>query len=180
MIRIYKYNDSNIYFDFESYLFNNSERIIIFDYLNDKVTIDNEIYRISTMDFIRDSESPEKYIEEIRNFLYTILNLFNPNGSLNVITTNVVSSTGGQIQNNDIDVVAEQICTDSHPCKFCIVQSDFDNTDKLWIGMDNSVSENNGILLFPTDSIRLEVSNTNLLYAYASSINQGVSITYFN
>ncbi len=106
--------------------------------------------------------------------------LINTDGSINTVSKIIVPNTGGTIYNDDVDTIAEQIDATSHPCKYCIVQSHFNNTDKLWIGLDSSVAENRGILLFPTDNIKLDISDTNLLYACASAPNQGVSITYFN
>ena len=47
MLRLYKYNDNTSYTDFESSLFSKGKAT--FDFTNDKVTIDNVDYRISTI-----------------------------------------------------------------------------------------------------------------------------------
>ncbi len=51
MIRAYKYDNNSEFKDFENFLFSNPDNLheIIFDFPNDKVTIDTVDYKISTL-----------------------------------------------------------------------------------------------------------------------------------
>jgi len=104
------------------------------------------------------------------------------NGTLNVTgsLSQAIPTTMGLIQNTSIGLSAVQISNVSNVCKYVIIQSASTNTGKLWIGFDNTVTAEKGILLFPTDNIKLEIANTNMLWVYATVVSQSVSVTFFN
>jgi len=74
---------------------------------------------------------------------------------------------------------AEQL--PNHSCKRVVVQALSDNSGAIEIGDSNVVASEGtqrGIRLFPTQSIELFVSNTNLIYIDAENNGDGVSVYY--
>ena len=102
------------------------------------------------------------------------------------IDVNLKSSSGNipttiaHISNTSIsNVTATQISNASNSCKKVIVTALETNTSWIRIG-GSTLTTTSGILLYPTDSIELTISNTNLLYALAGVNGEDITVTYFN
>jgi hypothetical protein len=63
MLRLFKYDSCNEFSDYPNDLFRSTEYSVLFDYDNDKVTINNEAYKISSILHIQGSGSNANSIE---------------------------------------------------------------------------------------------------------------------
>lgn len=92
-------------------------------------------------------------------------------------SSSAVSATLDHGSNRDIDTTAEQITSTSFACSFGVtLKADITNTGIIYIGNSDvtagSAGSTDGFPLSPGETLTLEVSNPNLLYAIASVANQ--------
>jgi len=91
-----------------------------------------------------------------------------------------IPSSIGHISNTNIsNVTATRIDATSHTCKQCIVTALEGNTSFIRIG-GSSITTTTGILLYANESITLDISNSNLLYAIAGVNGEDISVTYLS
>ena len=70
----------------------------------------------------------------------------------------------------------------STPCKRVIIQSQTDNTGLIAVGasgVDATEATGDGILLYPGDSVEIDIDNLNRLYIDATVNGEGVRFLYF-
>lgn len=96
-----------------------------------------------------------------------------------VDVTSAVSATIDHGSNLDIDTSAEQITSTSFACKFGVtIKADITNTGIVYIGNSDvtasGTAATDGFPLSAGESLTLEVTNSNIPYAIASSNNQKV------
>ena len=94
-------------------------------------------------------------------------------GKLNVNAEASGHSTATHETMIDIDSTVEQLPTGT--CKEAFLQADEDNTGYIMIG-GSGVGDNQGMKLNPGDTLILNVSNTNVLYAKGSANNQNLRV----
>ncbi len=117
-------------------------------------------------------------ITQLRDASANVINPAKEDGNLATVTTLLTTPTSlGVGQNTDIDATAEQLTSDSTPCRSIIVQADKDNTDKIYIG-DSNVEVDKGIGLEPLDSVTLWIDNVNKIYAIGAAADQAVHWVY--
>jgi|GEM_PF-4635797 len=103
------------------------------------------------------------------------------NYAVNVITEENPTSTIGTVTNDNIsNVTPEQISTTDAECRFLIITASPNNTGGITIGGSTLSTYGNGIILYPAESIQLNVNNVNLIYAIAEINGEDATITYFN
>lgn len=83
------------------------------------------------------------------------------------------------VYNGNIGLTATQITTSSTPCKKCWVTAANGNTGYLTIGGSTLVA-GQGVILYAGDTLDIEISNVNLLYATSSVAGEDVTVTYTN
>lgn len=89
----------------------------------------------------------------------------------------IPSSSGTHISNTSLsDSTATQIDSTSIPCKSCIVTALETNTGLIRIGFSD-LTTTTGIVLYPSESVSLPVSNSNILYAIAAVSGEDVTVT---
>ena len=90
------------------------------------------------------------------------------------------ASTIGHISNDTIsNAAATRIDATSNNCVSCTVTADIANTGYLKIG-GSSLTASDGIVLHAGESYDFNISNSNLLYAWAEVNGEDVSATYYN
>jgi len=90
------------------------------------------------------------------------------------------STTLTTIHNAIIPSTAAVVFTaDDIPCTYLIITASADNTDRITCG-GSTITDGNGLaVLYPGESIRVDISNVNLLYVIAGVNLEDASITYF-
>jgi len=83
------------------------------------------------------------------------------------------------VEKTNVTTIAEQITTDSYPCRTAIVIASIDNSDYIQVGT-SELGAKSGIPLFTGDFIELKVSNVNKLYVKSHSATQKVTVLYYN
>lgn len=96
-----------------------------------------------------------------------------------VDVTSAVSGTLDHGSNLDIDTAAEQITSTSFACKFGVtLKADITNTGIVYVGNSDvtasGTAATDGFPLSAGETLTLEVTNSNLLYAIASANNQKI------
>ena len=94
-------------------------------------------------------------------------------------STNPPTSIPPAVYNGNIGLTATQITSISTPCKKCWVTAANDNTGYLTIG-GSALVAGQGVILYAGDTLDIEISNVNLLYATSSVAGEDVTVTYTN
>jgi hypothetical protein len=98
---------------------------------------------------------------------------------------NLVSSFGqslpSSIGNGEKDVAtsgsAVPLVATSTSCVDVLIQSKNDNTGNIYVG-GGSVSSSNGVCLYPSESIAINIDNLDEIYIDSSVSGEGVVFTY--
>jgi hypothetical protein len=99
-------------------------------------------------------------------------------GKITTLNTNTeIPTGGGHISNLTIGTSATRIDATSHACKKAFITASQANTGYIKVGF-STLTSSNGIILYAGDTIPMEISNTNLLYALAEVNGEDVSVTY--
>jgi len=102
--------------------------------------------------------------------------VINADGSLNFKET--AQLTEGSVNNVRLNnVVASQLDSGGNICKEVYITADINNTGYTKIGF-STLNANNGIVLYPNETITLKVSNTNKIYALAEVLGDKVSLLW--
>ncbi|HEY9658628.1 MAG TPA: hypothetical protein V6C65_09270 [Allocoleopsis sp.] len=101
-------------------------------------------------------------------------------GSEPVIDILVSSSIGHGVKT--VTTAGTDVALDSHVCRKVTIQSQTDNTGLIAVGgsgVDATVATGTGVVLYPGDSIEIEIENTNLIYIDSTVSGEGVRYTYY-
>jgi len=80
---------------------------------------------------------------------------------------------------NSIGNTAQKVVANATPCSKIVVTAGASNTGAIGIGAA-SITIANSILLFPTDSLTLELDDLSKLYIIAEVAGEDATITYFS
>jgi len=110
----------------------------------------------------------------------TEIMLVNPDGSINVVTSSTIPTSMAHLYNGTIsNAAATQIDATSHVCKRATITASELNTGWIRIG-GSTLTATTGFILYAGESYDIDISNTNVIYAWAEILNEEVSVTYYN
>lgn len=101
----------------------------------------------------------------------------NADGSIN--TSPIPHNSIGTIHNDNVGTTVEQITLTSIPCKEAKVSAHYSNTGRITIG-GNSITDGVGEVLYPTESVTININNVNKIYVVSEIDGDKVTVTYTN
>jgi hypothetical protein len=88
-------------------------------------------------------------------------------------------STITSFKNATIGTSAGQLTTNDQPCKHVDIMAAIANTGIIYVG-GSSLTNSNGIALYPGDVYSIDIDNANNIYVLASEIGEDVAYVYYN
>jgi hypothetical protein len=101
--------------------------------------------------------------------------LINADGSINTSSTS--PSSIDNIINASVSTSATQVTASDTPCKIAHITSHPDNTGRMTIG-GSSVTDKNGIVLYPGETYPISIDNVNAIYVAAEVNGEDIIVTY--
>lgn len=157
--------------------YNDGDTTILHTDANGRLLVDTELVLNGTV-----ITNVAIYATDIANPATKSYGLVDAQGHIQVDVLSTISGATsiGFESNAAVGVVAVQISANSHPCKYVVVTASLANTSYIATG-GAGVTLAAGIILQPGFAVKLDISNSNLIYAIGAVAGPNtVSVQYFN